>query len=545
MPNWFEDQEIDGYKPMEQGGVAGPMDYNGGQVVYANGGMQAPADNGVQQMITDAHANPPPFDPNQQVGHDGSINGMTREQYRDAWMSSGVDSVAGMQDWLAKNGGNMVAANGTVVTPFGETLDMGGNAKGSMAGNGKLVTAWGGGGGGAPAPSGGPGDGAAMPTSFVGGGGGGGFSAPAPARPTYTGPDYAAGNIDLPTAYNPAAISGPENYSPERVSSPEALAAKQLADPAQLHNLSLAEFQADPSFQFRQNQGIEALQNQNAAKGLARSGGAFKGLIDYAGQSASQEYAAANERAQQVAQGNITNTANTVGQNNAANAQAYGLSNQFKQAAETTNAGNSLAAWQAYQGMRQNADQFNASRTDTAAQNNFANKFSVQNANNANSLAAFQANTNAKLGYGNLDLGYTQAGNAFSLGQGQLALGNKSADQNYDLGLKGNALGYYSAGNSAANAAGQLGLGWANYGLNADQQQFNQGYSLADMGLRASGQYGNAAAGYGAASGANATGAGNAAASGIVGSANATNAGITGAANSAMDAYTAWLKGKQ
>lgn len=76
------------------------------------------------------------------VGHDGTYNGMTREQYRDAWMSSGVNSVQGAKDWLAKNGGTWISDNGTVETPFGEVLDMGGNARGSLAGNGPLTTAW-------------------------------------------------------------------------------------------------------------------------------------------------------------------------------------------------------------------------------------------------------------------------------------------------------------------------------------------------------------------------------------------------------------------
>jgi hypothetical protein len=116
-------------------------------------------------------ASPPPFDPKQQVGHDGSVNGWNREQYRDAWMSSGVNSVGAAKDWLAAHGGEWLSDNGSVRTPFGEVLDMGGNARGSAAGNGAFTTTWGGSGGGpAPVPAAGvPGSGA----SGAGSGGGG------------------------------------------------------------------------------------------------------------------------------------------------------------------------------------------------------------------------------------------------------------------------------------------------------------------------------------------------------------------------------------
>src|SRR4051812_12093448 len=43
---------------------------------------------------------PPAFDPYQQVGHNGSINGMNREQWRDAWQSSGISNIADMKNWM-------------------------------------------------------------------------------------------------------------------------------------------------------------------------------------------------------------------------------------------------------------------------------------------------------------------------------------------------------------------------------------------------------------------------------------------------------------
>lgn len=58
-----------------------------------------------------------------QVGHNGTFNGQTREQYRDALMGSGITNLAGLQAWLAQHGGVLQSNNGTVMTPFGESID--------------------------------------------------------------------------------------------------------------------------------------------------------------------------------------------------------------------------------------------------------------------------------------------------------------------------------------------------------------------------------------------------------------------------------------
>lgn len=428
-----------------------------------------------------------------------------------------------------------------------------------------------------------PGGGTAAPGPAGGGG---------PAGPQGALPDFVGQAMDLPENYNPAAVSGPDAWqgrdiAAERaqgggqVSTPEALRAREIAAAGPFRATNADDLAADPGMQFRQRNTLAALQNAAGAKGLLRSGGTLQALMDKGGEMASQEFANVDARRRADYQTQLGDRL-AVGQaNNAANAQAYGLSNQYGQAAQMFNSGqaadtsrfnaqqgntaqqanaaNSLAAWQAYQGMRSNTAQFNAARTDTANQQNFANRFNVQNANQGNSLAAWQANTGARLGFGNLDNQRTQTSNAFTLGQGQLALGNRTADQNFSLGQGqlslGNrqadqsfqlgqgqlGLGYYNADTSRQAMQGSQQLGWANYGLGADQQQFNQGYSLADMGLRAAGQYGGYAGQYGAQSGNNATQAGNAGAAGTVGAANAWGAGIGGAAGSASQAYAQWL----
>lgn len=534
----------------------GAMSGTGGFAGPAGGGPMAPEGPGAGGPA------PPAFDPRQQVGHNGSINGMNREQYRDAWMGSGVNSVQGAKDWIGKNGGSWMADNGTIMTPFGEALDMGFNARGSAAGNGEFKPSWGGGGGpagpgagGAPIGDPGPGGG------FVGGNGwtGAGMSS-STARPSYTGEDFKAQTIAGPTEYAPQATQGPDAFTPERIRAdqvrgPAPINAERIADANGFTGPTEADLRADPSYKFRLSESLNALQSSAAAKGALRSGNTLDALTARAGQMASDEYGNVYARKSDEYKTGLQDRFQ-VGQANNANAfQAYDLSNRFDQNAQLANQGanlqasgqnanNSLAAWQAYQGMNQNNRQFNAARTDTATQQNFANRFSVDQANNSNSLAAWQGNVNAKLGFGNLDLGYTRAGNDFSLGQGNLALGNKSADQSYDLGLRNNALGYTQAGNSYSLGLGQQNLGWANYGLNADQQDFGQRFSLADMGLRAAGQQGNYAGQYGTNAANNAIGAGNAQAAGRVGSANAWNNGFTGAANAVTDMYGNYLSGR-
>lgn len=570
MPgSWFDENNISDWHADENvqnggfsGGWGGPL-YGGASPGGAGGDVAgAPGAELPQAGPMSPEGNPQAaaFDPRAQVGHNGTLsNGMNREAYRDAWMSSGVNSVAGMKDWIGKNGGTWMADNGTVMTPFGEALDMGGNAKGSAAGHGVLSTQWGGGGG--PAGPGGGG----MPMSgdgqaFAAGGGGGAWSMPGGgggAAPTYSGPDYVSSTIKGPTEYNPQATAGPERFTPQQIKAqqiqgPEAIRAQAIGDAGGFSGVTDADMKADPGYKFRLNESLGALQSSAAAKGALRSFNTLDAVTARAGDMASQEYANVYGRKSDEYKTGLQDRFQ-VGQANNQNAfTAYDLSNRYDQTAKLANqstdmqaqgqnANNNLAAWQAYQGMNQQNAQFNAGRTDTANQNNFTNRFAVDQANNANSLAGWQANTNAKLGFGSLDNQRTQTANAFSLGQGGLALGNRQADQSYDLGKRNVDLGYYSAGNQFALGQGQLGLGWAGYGLNADQQNFNQSYSLADMGMRAAGQQGAYGGAYANASGNNATDAGAAAAGGRVGSSNAWANGFTGAYNAAGTAAGQYL----
>lgn len=75
------------------------------------------------------------YGPSSGATHDfNPATGLSREQYRDAWMSSGVNTIQGQQDWMAKNGGQVLSGNGMSMTPYGDMLDM---QIGARTGNGQ------------------------------------------------------------------------------------------------------------------------------------------------------------------------------------------------------------------------------------------------------------------------------------------------------------------------------------------------------------------------------------------------------------------------
>lgn len=101
------------------------------------------------------------------VGHDGTYNGMNREQWRDAWMGSGQMSQDQMKQKLTEMGATPSARGDVWTTPYGETYDLGIGFK-----TGNPTAGWtpitGGGGG----TAGGPAGGGYFPGGFGAGSGG-------------------------------------------------------------------------------------------------------------------------------------------------------------------------------------------------------------------------------------------------------------------------------------------------------------------------------------------------------------------------------------
>jgi len=67
-----------------------------------------------------------------------------------------------------------------------------------------------------------------------------------------------------------------------------ALAEYQKLAPYQ--SFGMAQFQADPGYNFRMSEGIKALERSASARGLLQSGGTLKGITQYGQNLASQEY---------------------------------------------------------------------------------------------------------------------------------------------------------------------------------------------------------------------------------------------------------------
>lgn len=98
---------------------------------------------------------------------------------------------------------------------------------------------------------------------------------------------------------------------------------------------------ADPSYQFRLNQGLEAIERSAAARGMLRSGNTLQGLQDYAQNYASQEYQSAVDRARMQHELNYQTTRDmyapgllTWQARNQAGMSAWDLANQLRQQEE-------------------------------------------------------------------------------------------------------------------------------------------------------------------------------------------------------------------
>jgi hypothetical protein len=304
-----------------------------------------------------------------------------------------------------------------------------------------------------------------------------------------------------PQQVTPQPTAAPGTITPQTVQGPQALQAQTLANPTGFQAPTQADLQNNPQFQYAQQQAMQQLVNSGAAAGVARGSNTWKALQDQAANLAGQQYQQVYNNALQGYQTNTTNTLNYNQANQGNLAQAYGLTNQYQQQAALANQGANLQAQSANVGNQMQAGQFNAGQNLqgqlanqsaglNAGQFNAGMNFNTQQANQANAasayglnaqtgLNAYQANVSNALGQGQLGLGYQQGANSLALGQGQLGLGYA----NY--GLNQNAQNYGQAANTF-----QLNQG-------ANQQAYNQNYSLAQLGLAANGQMAQAGQNYG------------------------------------------------
>lgn len=169
----------------------------------------------------------------------------------------------------------------------------------------------------------------------------------------------------------------------------------------------------DPSYQFRLQQGLQALQRSQAATGIS-GGAAGKAINDYAQNSASTEYGNAYQRALGAYQTNANTQATNYTDTNQAQQSAYALNNQ-----NSMNAFNSqLGAYQAQVGNNLNVAN-SALQNQSNAYNRLAamagvGQTSAQQLQNAGQTAVGQQNAiTSQLGNA-LSAGSAAQGNVWS-----------------------------------------------------------------------------------------------------------------------------------
>lgn len=184
-----------------------------------------------------------------------------------------------------------------------------------------------------------------------------------------------------------------------------------------MKNFSMGDFQEDPGYQFRMQQGQQALERSAAARGGLLSGRAGKDMTNYAQGAASQEY------------GNVYNR----------------KFNEFQ-----TNRSNQLNPLQSLAGM---------SQTASGAMSNAAGNYGVNVGNNLTSTANTVGNN--MMGAGNARAsGYVGSANAWGGALGQAATGyQQSQIMNQLFKQPSSGLGGASGGFGSGSAFGNQDLG--------------------------------------------------------------------------------------
>jgi len=115
-----------------------------------------------------------------------------------------------------------------------------------------------------------------------------------------------------------------------------------------LRDFSLADFQADPSYEFRRNEGARGIQNNAAARGMQLSGATLRALNRYNSDLASQEYGSAYARdaADKERKFNMLSGLAGTGQAATNTTAALGANTAANMASLMSDRGNAIAAGQ-------------------------------------------------------------------------------------------------------------------------------------------------------------------------------------------------------
>lgn len=319
-----------------------------------------PTPTGLQQLLQDPEFKNR-FPKAKLVGHDSIDFGDTLSDGATG-VPVGIVDVGQAFDKAANTGAGWwwgPVGTGNTSSPTAPTTSTGGGAGSTASAAARGFTASG---GGSPlmnpAATAGP-----MGMGMGGGGGYGGGG--------YGGGGYGGGNMGSGiTPYNPLANYNPEPYNAPAPFMPPAyegatpFSRPEYAAAQPFTGLSVDEMNADPGYQFRMQQGQQALERSGAAKGVTNTGGNLRDILDYGQQAGSQEYGAAYGRKLNNYTTNEQNRFNTY-QTNYANAMgAYNQNEANRAGAFDRNVGNAANAY--------NTNAENAYRqytTNTAGQN--------------------------------------------------------------------------------------------------------------------------------------------------------------------------------
>lgn len=316
------------------------------------------------------------------------------------------------------------------------------------------------------------------------------------------------------------AYKGADPFKYESYTAPEKFSFADFVAPDKFTGISEADLRADPSYQFRFDQGQGALQNTMAARGMLRSGAAAKALVDYGQNAASQEYGNVYARKASEADRNFGQAFTDYQARRQNAAENFDRNELNRLNAYRTNYDVASGTYDRNEANRLNAYRTNYDVAGGVYDRNFNSAFQTHNANFGNRLNAYRANADTALGAGRL--GYEIAAGTYDRNRQ-----NAQDRWNSAYSLESGRVG---AANASANAArnayiDQYEREQDNFFNNQDRQ-WSKLVTLASMGDPG---------GYAANMGNLVTGAGNARAAGTVGSANAWQGGLQNAGNAMMD----------
>jgi hypothetical protein len=134
------------------------------------------------------------------------------------------------------------------------------------------------------------------------------------------------------TPYNPLATYSPVPYTPAAP-----FAQNPFAAATPFTGPTATDMTADPGYQFRLQQGQEALERSGAARGVTNTGGTLKDILDYGQQAASQEYGNVFGRQRDVYDLNERNRFDAYQANYGNAMDAYNLNERNRYQGYTTN----------------------------------------------------------------------------------------------------------------------------------------------------------------------------------------------------------------